>query len=148
MKEGGDENIVQAESDKMGDRDSGLPPPTDQIDRHVGRRIRDRREELGISQGRLARHLNLTFSQIQKYEKGQNRIGAGRLYRLGMFLDVPVSYFFEGVGRSERARLMPLPKEETEQLQRAFSRISDPDARRAVLSLVASLVDAEGSSAD
>ena len=55
------------------------------------------REALGISQGRLGRHLGLTFSQIQKYEKGTNRIGAGRLYQIATFLGVPPSHFFEGL---------------------------------------------------
>lgn len=67
--------------------------------------MRRRREALGISQGRLGRHLGLTFSQIQKYEKGTNRIGAGRLYQIASFLGVPPSHFFEGLenasGRSE-----------------------------------------------
>ena len=64
---------------------------------HVGLRMRKRREALGISQGRLGRHLGLTFSQIQKYEKGTNRIGAGRLYQIAAFLGVPPSHFFEGI---------------------------------------------------
>ena len=68
-----------------------------EIDAHVGRRMRQRREALGVSQGRLGRHLGLTFSQVQKYEKGTNRIGAGRLYLLADFLGVPVQYFFEGL---------------------------------------------------
>ena len=68
-----------------------------------GQRMRRRREALGISQGRLGRHLGLTFSQIQKYEKGTNRIGAGRLYQIAAFLGVPPSYFFEGLDeRRER----------------------------------------------
>ena len=68
-----------------------------EIDAYVGNRMRKRREALGISQGRLGRHLGLTFSQIQKYEKGSNRIGAGRLYQIAAFLGVPPSYFFEGL---------------------------------------------------
>ena len=58
--------------------------------------MRKRREALGISQGRLGRHLGLTFSQIQKYEKGTNRIGAGRLYQIATYLGVTPSHFFEG----------------------------------------------------
>ena len=68
-----------------------------EIDAYVGQRMRQRREALGISQGRLGRHLGLTFSQIQKYEKGSNRIGAGRLYQIAVFLGVPPGHFFEGI---------------------------------------------------
>lgn len=66
-----------------------------EIDAHVGKRMRRRREYLGISQARLAHHLGLTFSQVQKYEKGANRVGAGRLYLVAEALEVPVHYFFE-----------------------------------------------------
>ena len=65
------------------------------IDVHVGQRVRQRRTLLGYSQERLADALNLTFQQVQKYERGANRVGAGRLYELSHALDVPVNYFFE-----------------------------------------------------
>ena len=71
------------------------------IDAHVGTQMRKRREVLGISQGRLGRHLGLTFSQIQKYEKGTNRIGAGRLYQIASFLGVTPSHFFIGIEGAE-----------------------------------------------
>ena len=74
-----------------------------EIDAHVGLQMRKRREALGISQGRLGRHLGLTFSQIQKYEKGTNRIGAGRLYQIASFLGVPPSHFFEGIDGDDGA---------------------------------------------
>ena len=77
-----------------------------EIDVHVGMRMRRRREALGISQGRLGRHLGLTFSQIQKYEKGTNRIGAGRLYQIATFLGVAPGHFFEGL--DEAASAAPL----------------------------------------
>ena len=70
---------------------------------HVGQRMRRRREALGISQGRLGRHLGLTFSQVQKYEKGANRIGAGRLYQIADFLGVQPAYFFAGLDEEEPA---------------------------------------------
>ena len=73
------------------------------VDVHVGARMRQRREALGISQGRLGRHLGLTFSQIQKYEKGANRIGAGRLYQIADFLGVPPRWFFEGMDAPDAA---------------------------------------------
>lgn len=65
------------------------------IDIHVGRRLRQRRTLLGMSQERLGELLGVTFQQVQKYERGANRIGSSRLYDLGRILDVPVSYFFE-----------------------------------------------------
>ena len=67
------------------------------IDHHVGRRVRERRTALGLSQDRLAESMGLTFQQLQKYERGLNRISASRLYELSKSLDVPVSFFFEGL---------------------------------------------------
>lgn len=72
------------------------------VDLHVGARLRERRTALGVSQGKLGKALGLTFSQIQKYENGANRIGAGQLYRIGMLLGVEPSWFFAGLdGRPE-----------------------------------------------
>ena len=65
------------------------------VDVHVGARVRSRRMQLGMSQTDLANKLGLTFQQVQKYEKGVNRIGASRLYRIASILDVPPQYFFE-----------------------------------------------------
>lgn len=112
------------------------------IDVHVGAQMRKRREALGISQGRLGRHLGLTFSQIQKYEKGTNRIGAGRLYQIATFLGVAPSHFFLGIegeneaggGQPENTRL-----EETRTLNEAFASIRDAETRASVLALVRSL---------
>jgi transcriptional regulator with XRE-family HTH domain len=70
-----------------------VPNPTD---RHVGSRVRMRRVMLAMSQGQLAEALGLTFQQVQKYEKGANRIGAGRLQQISQILQVPVAFFFEG----------------------------------------------------
>src|SRR5476651_1741439 len=70
------------------------PQPTD---KHVGARVRMRRMMLGLSQENLANHVGLTFQQIQKYEKGTNRIGAGRLQEFSGILRVPVGFFFEGI---------------------------------------------------
>ena len=63
----------------------------------IGGRVRERRETINMTQGQLARQLGLTFSQIQKYEKGSSRIGAGRLLLIAQPLGVPVTYFFEGL---------------------------------------------------
>ena len=69
----------------------------DPIDIHVGAKIRVRRKQLGISQSALAETLGLTFQQVQKYEKGSNRVSASMLYKTGKKLDAPVAYFFEGL---------------------------------------------------
>ena len=95
----------------------GFPNP---IDVHVGSRIRLRRTLLGMSQERLAEAIGLTFQQVQKYERGANRIGSSRLYQLSQVLDVPVSYFFDdmpahavqagqrrGLGETPPAELSP-----------------------------------------
>lgn len=68
-----------------------------EADRHVGSRVLMRRMMLGMSQKKLGEHLNLTFQQVQKYEKGANRIGASRLVQIASALNVPVSFFFEGL---------------------------------------------------
>jgi transcriptional regulator with XRE-family HTH domain len=73
------------------------------IDVHVGKRLRLRRTLLGMSQERLGELLGLTFQQVQKYERGANRIGSSRLFELGQILDVPVSFFFDDMPRSEPA---------------------------------------------
>jgi transcriptional regulator with XRE-family HTH domain len=118
--------------------------PAKEIDALVGSRLRARRVELCMSQAALARHLGLTFSQVQKYEKGSNRIGAGRLYQLAALLGVPLQYFFQGL-------VGPLPQEsggspqvvveDDAKLHDALDRVPDPRARRALLALASSLVE-------
>ncbi len=127
------------------------------IDRHVGMRVRLRRMMLGLSQDKLGEALGLTFQQVQKYEKGVNRIGASRLFEISRILDAPVQYFYDGfteelpmaVGFAETSReggsvddfteLLSTP--EGVQLCRAFARISDPKVRRRVVHLIRSLSD-------
>jgi transcriptional regulator with XRE-family HTH domain len=135
----------------QGSRDTIRPvdPPrrlasTEKIDAHVGSRLRARRTELGLSQAALGRYLGLTFSQVQKYEKGSNRIGAGRLYHVAALLGVPVQYFFEGLDAAAQdpaAKSGTIAPSDVARLQEAFVRISDPHAREALLSLAASMVD-------
>lgn len=67
------------------------------VDRHVGRRVAEKRLSMGRNQSDLGRALGLTFQQIQKYEKGTNRVSASKLYDMARYFDVPVSYFFEGL---------------------------------------------------
>jgi transcriptional regulator with XRE-family HTH domain len=113
-----------------------------EIDAYVGLRMRRRREALGISQGRLGRHLGLTFSQVQKYEKGTNRIGAGRLYQIAAFLGVQPGYFFAGLDDGAEAAADPADirrKGEVASLNEAFDAIHDPETRASILALVMSL---------
>ena len=113
-----------------------------EIDAHVGQRMRNLREMHGLSQGRLGAQLGLTFSQVQKYEKGANRIGAGRLYILASLLDVPIEYFFEELSATpERVAHSHRPVHSTErrQLEEAFLSIPDNDTRRSLVALVRSL---------
>ena len=123
------------------------------IDVHVGSRVRLRRTLLGMSQERLGDALGLTFQQIQKYERGANRVGCSRLYEISRVLDVSVSYFFEGApepdqpvdaGASEERpetehRSDPMSKRETLELVRAYYRITDPSVRRRFFDLAKSI---------
>ena len=120
----------------------------DEIDIQVGARLRYRRLSLGMSQEALAEAVGLRFQQIQKYEKGQNKIGASRLFRLAQALKVPLEYFFEdaeqldvGDLESMRRPLQFLGTQEGLDLTNAYLRISDPTKRRRVLDLVRSLGD-------
>jgi transcriptional regulator with XRE-family HTH domain len=117
-------------------------PTAAELDVRVGSRIRARREALRITQNRLAAQLGVTFSQIQKYEKGSNRIGAGRLYIVASYLGVPIEYFFEGSptpqGATASGRAMSANSELT-LLKEAFVSITDAETRGSVLALVRSL---------
>ena len=121
-----------------------MPVASSVVDTHVGSRMRKRRETLGISQGRLGRLLGLAFSQVQKYEKGSNRIGAGRLYQIADLLGVPPGWFFEGMDAADASPAKapadrPRHPEEARLLVDAFDRIEDADTRASVLALVRSM---------
>ena len=122
--------------------------PTD-VDAHVGRRIRQRRTLLGMSQEKLAEALDLTFQQVQKYERGTNRVGAGRLHQLSQALDVPVAYFFEGLGEPTEGAEPNAPEQdllsrrESLALIRAYYGISDPAVRRRLRELMKVLGEGE-----
>ena len=122
------------------------------IDIHVGSRIRLRRNMVGMSQERLGEKLGITFQQIQKYEKGTNRVGASRLQNISSILNVPVSFFFEDApggakveGLSEESATTYvvdfLSSTEGLRLNRAFVRISDPKVRSRIIDLVRALAD-------
>ena len=134
-----------------------LPPGVaNPVDIHVGNRLRLRRTLLGLSQEKLGAAVGLTFQQIQKYERGANRIGASRVYEFSRILDVPVAYFFEEMsdelktheGRfkaglrdrdQEGIERDPLIKRETLELVRAYYRIKSPKVRKRVFELTKSL---------
>ncbi len=102
------------------------------VDAHVGSRVRLRRTLLGMNQTQLGEALGLTFQQIQKNERGVNRIGASRLWQLSKILDAPVSFFFdEHVDGTEAGSPDDVSlKRETLELVRAYYRIRDPAARK------------------
>lgn len=122
-----------------GDKSSKIPSA---MDVHVGRRILDRRKALGISQESLGRTLGITFQQIQKYEKGTNRVGAGRLYDIATSLGVHPGWFFEGdpalVAQMELPRKND-PRQSSAALEKAFSKVEDRRLRRRIVEFVESL---------
>jgi transcriptional regulator with XRE-family HTH domain len=121
------------------------------IDKHVGSRVRMRRVLIGMSQEKLGEALGLTFQQVQKYEKGTNRIGASRLQQIATILGVPVSFFFEGAPGENDAKagladsassayvVDFLSTTEGLQLNKSFVKIRDPRIRRRVVDLVSAL---------
>ena len=123
------------------------------VDVHVGSRVRQRRTMLGMSQEKLGEALGLTFQQVQKYERGANRIGASRLHHISEVLDVPISYFFEELSPSftkkrgkkglEEAQAEyehdPMAKRETLELVRSYYKIKDPKVRRRIFELTKQL---------
>lgn len=126
------------------------PNPTDM---HVGSRIRLRRNMLGMSQEKLGENLGITFQQIQKYEKGTNRVGASRLQAIASVLGVPAAFFFENLPGHDSSSGVSGFAEDTPsaqamefatsaeglQLNRAFAGIADPKVRRRIIDLVKSL---------
>jgi transcriptional regulator with XRE-family HTH domain len=131
------------------------------VDKHVGSRVRMRRVLLGMSQEKLGEALSLTFQQVQKYEKGTNRIGASRLSQIAKILNVQVSFFFEGeptdssfddvsslvagFAEGEQASYISdiMSTADGLQLARAFSRIQDPKRRRMVITMANTLAGEE-----
>lgn len=117
-------------------RDDGPHP----VDMHVGQRLRMRRTLLGMSQEMLAERLGISFQQLQKYEKGSNRLSASRLFELSRMLDVPVSYFFDELPSdgqvSTDAPADPIMKRESLELVRAYYDIPDPKIRQHLVELI------------
>jgi transcriptional regulator with XRE-family HTH domain len=116
------------------------------VDRHVGLRIRMRRKEIGVSQERLAEALGITFQQVQKYERGANRVSASKLWEIAAALKTSVGYFYEGLGGRGDApqadtRQSFMSSGEGIELLANFPRISEPGVRRKILELVRAVAD-------
>ncbi len=105
------------------------------VDVHVGGRVRDRRTLIGMSQTELGKRVGLGFQQIQKYEKGMNRIAASRLWRFSLILGRPISWFFEGIGERKRKGDDLVVKRETLQLVRYLS-ACDPDVQKHLAAMI------------
>ncbi len=131
---------------------TGIPSP---VDVHVGARLRVRRTLLGMSQTTLGDAIGLTFQQMQKYERGTNRISSSRLYDLSRVLDVPIAYFFDdmssevaatssviGGGKAKKPPSYepnPMARRETLELVRAYYKITDPQVRKRLYELTKTL---------
>lgn len=146
--------VAQALAVKTG-YGTGRPNP---IDVHVGSRVRLRRTLLGMSQEKLGDAIGLTFQQVQKYERGANRIGSSRLFDLSRVLDVPVSFFFDDMpleisentpgndselaeASTESYAADPLAKRETLELVRAYYQIDEPAVRKRLFDLAKALAN-------
>lgn len=153
-------NVQEPRRSLRGRTPSGKPNP---VDVHVGARVRLRRTLLGMSQETLGEAIGLTFQQVQKYERGANRIGASRLWDISRVLDVPISYFFDEMHDSV-ARLSPrnmtasiaepsvdnstdpLARRETLELVRAYYRIPEEVLRRRIFDLTKTMAATLGAS--
>lgn len=127
------------------------------VDKHVGARVKMRRLLMGFSQEKLGEALGVTFQQVQKYEKGANRIGASRLQQISKILQAPPSFFFEGAPGADVLEATAFQEErapadvvsdfvgtaEGLQLNRAFARIRNPRIRRRLVDLVVALADGD-----
>ncbi len=146
--------------------DVAEPRTPNPVDLHVGARVRMRRRILGVSQEKLAEQLGLTFQQVQKYERGANRVSASKLYEIARALSTSVSYFFEGLADTASPPVEGVSESGTEQfvheflmtpegveLASSFARIRQGKVRRKILDLVRALSDGpvpegEGSAGD
>ncbi|MEM7692900.1 MAG: helix-turn-helix transcriptional regulator [Pseudomonadota bacterium] len=123
------------------------------VDSHVGSRVRLRRLELGLSQEKLADQLGITFQQVQKYERGTNRIGASRLHQIAIVLDAPITYFFEGAAQTPTSRgaedtplTQALGDPATVRLVRAFASITDQQLRQKAVGIIEAIAETASAS--
>ena len=138
-----------------------LPPGTpNPVDVHVGARLRLRRTLMGLSQEKLGDAVGLTFQQIQKYERGANRIGASRIFEFAGILEVPVSFLFDDMPpelRTHEGRFAagmrddgdgfekdPLARRETLELVRAYYKIDSPKVRKRLFEMVKAIAKMDG----
>lgn len=126
---------------------------TNSIDWHVGSKLRLRRLELGMSQERLAEQLGITFQQVQKYERGTNRVGASRLHQIALVLQVPITFFFDGAETDSDETIpttansplsVALSDASTIRLLRAFALIDDPTVKQKAVSVIEAIAEASG----
>jgi len=149
VAEKSNETVETEESDERSNSRRANP-----IDKHVGERVRMRRMLLGMSQERLGEKLGLTFQQVQKYEKGVNRIGASRLFDLAQVLGVPIQYFYDSMSSAVSGHLSApgfadkpgdtyvadfLSSRDSVELNKAFARITDARIRRSIVDMVRSI---------
>lgn len=130
-------------------------PAVNQVDEHIGRRVRSRRKIARLSQSQLADELGLTFQQVQKYERGTNRISASKLFAIAKVLEVPVSYFFDGlvdmgpaksnIAGADTIRLLDqvMADDAAVQMLESYLSIRSRTVRRQLANLAASLVQAD-----
>ncbi len=129
------------------------------IDTHVGKRLRQRRTMMGLSQEAVAKAVGITFQQVQKYEKGTNAMNSGRLYEFARFMNVPVAYFFEGMDPfsgaassddkvvgfgetvSEKFQHRGVSDRESLEMMKAFKRIAEPSIRKRLADLVRAVAE-------
>ncbi len=152
--------MAQAKAEKRRDDPNYQITNNNPIDVHVGRRVRLHRTLLGMSQEQLGEALNITFQQVQKYERGSNRISSSRLWDIAQILDVPVSFFFDDMSDETMAhspRRMksgqtrdeyeknptdPIARRETLELVRAYYSIKSPNLRKRITEMVKSVATA------
>ncbi len=123
------------------------------IDIHIGKKLHLRRNIMGLSQEKLGESINVSFQQVQKYEKGKNRVSASKLHEISHILNVPVHYFFEGLSAEKSVEAFEdspgfqndvLNKKETLELLRNYYRITNPDLRKKVIDIVKTIGLSEG----
>ena len=132
--------------------DKPVADPVHPVDLYVGARLRIRRKVMGLSQTQVADALGITFQQIQKYERGSNRISASKLYDAAKLLQAPVSYFFEGLDETDgghddgfaQRMIQFISTTEGLELAALFPRLDDRRVRRRVVDLVRAMVDDDG----
>lgn len=127
------------------------------IDAHIGKRLRLRRTMMGLSQDAIAKAVGITFQQVQKYEKGSNAMNARRLVEFARFMNVPVAYFFEGIeqsasaeasagfaeGESEKFGHKRVSDRESLEIMKAFKRIKEQSVRKRLADLVRAVADSK-----